>query len=317
MVSALLDLGVPEFLGGGPMTTDGLAAAAGADHGRMRRLLVLAVAIGLLEQQDRDVFANTDASELLRADHPHSMRIEALHVLAPWSRIAWDGLDAAVVTGGSSFAAATGCEMFDYLAAHPDEASAFHAFQAQVTKRNAAALIAHWNAPSGATLIDVGGGTGELLAAALVARPDLRGVVVDRASAVATATARSAGDPRLAGRLTAVVGDFFSFVPGGGDVYVLSHVLHDWDDDDAVRILRTVASAMTAEAILLLVENVDDDPNSLLVAYLDMLMLTAWGSRERSVGEYDTLLGRAGLRLTGGQVLEPRSRLWMLNARPS
>jgi hypothetical protein len=303
---ALLELRIPGLLDATPRSSAELAAAADADPDRLRRLLVLAVAIGLVARTGPDSFASTTASDLLRADHPHSMRTEAMHALSAWSRIAWDGLDVAVRTGGSGFRAATGQGVFAYLTDRPDQAADFHAFQAQVTRRNAAALLARYAFPAGATVVDVGGGTGALLRAILAERADLRGVLYDRPEVAAAAPP--------ADRLTAAGGDFFASVPAGGDVYLLSHVLHDWTDPDAVRILSRVAAAMGPESTLLVVENVRDDDANLLVAYLDLLMLTAWGSRERSPDEYVRLFDRAGLAAVGRELLEPRARLTALTA---
>jgi hypothetical protein len=315
VVRAVLDLELPDRIGDATMPVKELAAAAGADPGRLERLITLSVSIGVLEQRADHTVANNAASALLRSDHPGSMRPEAMHALATWSRIAWDNVASAVVHGGSGFEPAVGTGVFPYLAGHPDQAADFDAFQAVVTARNAAALVAGWNPPEGATVIDVGGGNGQLLSTLLLRRPDLTGVVLDRAAAVTAVKHRVSAEPRLADRLTGVAGDFFVSVPAGGDVYLLSHVLHDWDDDDAVRLLATVAARMGEGASLVILENVDDDPDALLVAYLDLLMLTAWGSRERSPDAYARLLSRAGLELVGSELLEPRSRLAVLTAR--
>lgn len=307
VVRAVLELRLPDLLGDRTRPTAELAAAAGADPDRLRRLLVLAVAIGLFTRTDRDALANNAASALLRADHPRSLRTEAMHALSSWNRIAWDHVDTAVRIGSSGFRAATGTSVFDYLADHPDQAADFHAFQAQVTRRNVTALLSRYDFPAGATVVDVGGGTGALLRTVLSGRSDLRGVLYDQPEAAAAAPAVD--------RVTAVGGDFFVSVPAGGDVYVLSHVLHDWPDGDVLRILSRVAAAMGPGSTLLVLENVRDDDASLLVAYLDLLMLTAWGSRERSPEEYGRLLDRAGLVLVDREVLEPWSRLAALTAR--
>lgn len=315
VVRAVLDLELPDRIGEATVPVEELAAAVGADADRLDRLITLSASIGILEQPEAHTVANSAASSLLRSDHPRSMRPEAMHALATWARIAWDNVAFAVVHGGSGFEPAVGTGVFPYLAGHPDQAADFDAFQAVVTARNAAALVAGWSPPPGSVVVDVGGGTGQLLSTLLLRRPDLTGVVLDRAAAVRGVEHRVAAEPRLAGRLRGVAGDFFTSVPAGGDVYLLSHVLHDWDDDDAVRLLRTVAARMGEGTSLVILENVDDDPDALLVAYLDLLMLTAWGSRERSPGAYADLLSRAGLELVGCELLEPRSRLAVLTAR--
>jgi hypothetical protein len=277
VVRAVLELRIPDLLGNRTREIHDLAVDAGADHDRLHRLMVLAVALGLFTE-------------------------------------AWDNLDHAVRHGTSGFPTATGRDVFAFLAENPDEASDFHAFQAQVTGRNVAALLAAHEFPPAATVVDVGGGDGALLRAVLRRHPGVHGILLDRAEAVAQARASVQGECP-ADRLTLVEGDFFDKVPAGGDVYVLSHILHDWADPPAARILGRVAEAMEAGAYLLVVENVKDDEPNLLVDYLDVLMLTAWGSRERTAAQYGSLLGEAGLEVVDVRILEPRSRLAALTAR--
>lgn len=308
VVCAVVDLRIADHLDDDETLTAGeLAIRAGLDPDRLHRVLVLAAAVGVFEQLDADTFAHNAASRLLRAAHPASMRVEARHILSAWQRTAWDGLDHAVRHGTSGFAALTGHGVFDHLRTDPMQAADFNAFQAQVTARNARALVPNHDFPVGATVVDVGGGTGALLRTILDARPDLRGVLLD-APAVAAAA------PQIE-RMQAVGGDFFAAVPDGGDVYLLSHILHDWDHDDAVAILSRVAEAMSDGAALVVVENLRDDDDDLLISYLDVLMMTAWNSRERSSAEYAELMAEAGLAAPAVSVVEPRSGLALLVTR--
>jgi len=308
VVCALLDLRVADHLDDEEVRTAGeLAVRTGLHPDRLHRLLVLAAAVGVFEQLDSDTFTHNAASRLLRSGHPGSMRVEARHILSAWQRTAWDGLVHAVRSGTSGFHGLTGKGVFDHFTTDPVQAADFNAFQAQVTARNARALVEHTTFPDGATVVDVGGGTGMLLRKVLAAHPDLDGVLLDAPAVAAAAPA--------AERMTAVGGDFFAAVPAGGYVYLLSHVLHDWGDDDAVTILSRIAEAMSPEATLVVMENLREDDSALLISYLDMLMMTAWNSRERSTAEYGDLMAEAGLAAPAISVVEPRSGLALLVTR--
>ena len=314
-VRVLLRLGIADVLGDHEMTAADLARRVGADADALRRAMVLACSLGVFDQVGADRFRGNPVSALLRRDHHPSMHAEACHALSGWAGTAWHALDHAVLHAGSGFRHATGTDVFSHLADHPEEAEAFHAFQAHVTRRNAAALLARYRFPAGATVVDVGGGSGTLLSAVLADRSDLRGVLLDRAPAL-SAAAGALDATGAADRVRLVAGDFFHEVPAGGDVYVLSHVLHDWPDHDARRILDRVRAAMPAQARLLVLENALAEPPDLLVAYLDVLMMTAFDSAERSPDQYRDLLGAAGFTEVAEQVLHPHGRLTLFEARP-
>jgi hypothetical protein len=305
-------LRIPDLLGAQTKSAEQLAAETGADPDRLSRLLVLAVGLGLFARRGQRLFANNAMSTLLRRDHPQSLHTEACHALSRWTRIAWDNLDQAVRHGTSGFELATGIGVFDYLTDHPDESADFHAFQAHVTRRNVAALLARHEFPPNATIVDIGGGSGTLLSQVLRHQPGLRGVLFDRPEVMAVARTALADDIR--DRIELVGGDFFAEIPAAADCYVLSHILHDWPDDAALAILRQVTHAMTTRSTLLILENIKDSEDNLFVAYLDVLMLTAWGGRERSLKDLNQLCWRAGLDPIAHEVLDPRSCLTALTA---
>ncbi|MGH3793521.1 MAG: methyltransferase [Pseudonocardiaceae bacterium] len=316
VLDTVLRLGIPDLLGDEPVAVEQLAAATGAHPEALGRLLHLAATLGLCEKADGPAFRATEETALLRSEHPGPLRTECRHVLSEWGRIAWTHLELAVRTGNSGFTAATGVGVFDFLAEHPSESAVFHAFQGQVTRRNAAALRAADLLPATGVLIDVGGGNGTLLSTLLADAPGLRGVVYDRAEVVDQGDLGDCG-----GRLSRVAGDFIDPsagepLPAGADVYLLSHVLHDWPDEQAVAILAGIAAALGPDSRLLVLENVlQDGCPSLLVNYLDVLMLTAWGSRERSVAAYQELFRQAGLVPVAEHPLAPAGGLTALLAR--
>ncbi len=310
VLHAFLELGLPERLDGRARTLAPLAAELGVDRDGLGRLLAAAAALGLCAA-DGAGYRATPATVLLREDHPLGMRTEARHALSPWSRIAWDHLEYAVRHGTSGFAHATGMPVFGYLAGRPGQAAVFQEFQARVTGRNSTALLAAYQLPATGTVIDVGGGTGALLGAILRREPGLHGVVYDLPEVVGGAVAPA----DLGDRLDFRGGDFFAAVPPGARLYLLSHVLHDWPDRDAGRILARVRAAMDAGSELLVLENArPEGDGNLLVNYLDVLMLAAWGGRERTVVEYRRLLEGAGLGPVTAHPLDERAGLTALVA---
>ena len=313
MLAVVLRLGIADEVGDGAVPLADLAARLGAGPTDLRRLLRAAIAVGLFQEEPPGWVRNSPASSLLRADAPGGLRDEARHVLSTWTRIAWSGLEHSVRTGRSGFVHATGRSVFEFLRDDPGEAAVFHAFQAEVARRNVPALLAARCLPTSGTVVDVGGGDGTLLASMLKAAPDLRGTLFDLPEVIARAgqTPR----PELGDRLRLAAGDFFGEVPAGADAYLLSHVLHDWPDPRAAQILQRVAAAASPASGVLVIENVRPAAGtSLLLAYLDVQMLAAWEGRERTLEEYRNLLDRADLTLTDSRVVDARAGLSVLTA---
>jgi SAM-dependent methyltransferase len=313
VLATVLELGIPDALGDGAVQLADLATALDADPAGLDHLLRAARAIGFFREEPRGWIRNSPASSLVRTGAPGGLRDEARHVLSTWMGIAWDGLEHAVRTGSSGFADATGCSVFEFLRDHPGDAAVFDAFQAEVARRSLPALLSGGCLPTSGTIVDVGGGGGAMLAAMLGAAPDLHGTVFDLPEVIARAALTRR--PELGDRLRLVAGDFFRDVPAGADAYLLSHVLHDWPDARAARILERVAAAATPASRVFVIENVRPPfESSLLLAYLDVQMLTAWEGRERTRDEYRGLLSRAGLVLTDARLVDARTGLTVLAA---
>jgi hypothetical protein len=214
----------------------------------------------------------------------------------------WADLPHTVQTGETALDHVVGMNTFDYLAQHPEEAAVFDEAMAAFTSLTAIAVAAAYDFWRFGTVVDVGGGNGALLTGILKAYPALRGVVFDlpRAADGAQRQIEAAG---LAGRCQAVGGDFFETVPSGGDAYLLKHVIHDWDDERAKRILENCRGAMAAAAKLLIVEGVypariDQSAASRGAAANDVNMLVCTGGRQRSEAEFRALFDAAGFTLT-------------------
>lgn len=290
-------LGVADVLADGPRAGAEVAAAVGADADRLTRILRGLVVEGVLAQDGDGRFALTAIGERLRDGAPGSLRGQVIvRGEAYWQAAA--GLLRTATDGGTAFAHAHGEHFFDHLARHPEREAAFQAAMAGRAEREAADVVAAYDFSGLRRLVDVGGGSGVLLQAILEATPDLRGVLLDRHEAVQRAAGRLAA-AGLTERVECRVGDFFASVPTGGDAYLLSRVIHDWDDADACDILTRCREVMTPEARLVLVEAIvpelaQDGPEAIR---MDLHMLMLLGARERTEAEYRRLLAEAELAL--------------------
>ncbi len=291
------DLGVADALGTGPMTTETLAAQVGADPDALARLLRLLVSVGYFAQRDGE-WKNNATSELLRDDHPESMRAWAQFLASDWVGTIWNELPTSVRTGGSGTEAAFGLDYFDLMQQRPETGATFDAAMAAASRFTAPFVCAGYDFGAFTRVCDVGGGTGTLLASILTAFPALNGMVFDLPDVVAGAPAELAARG-VADRCEVVGGDFFAEVPGGSDLYVLQSIIHDWDDESAVLILSQVRTAMAPGSRALILEGIVPTTNVAHPSkYADLLMLVLTGKgRERTEPEYAALAERAGLRL--------------------
>jgi hypothetical protein len=296
-------LRLPDALRDGPGTAAELAETVGARPGPLHRVLRGLAADGVLDEHPDGRFALTPTGELLVDGAPGSQR-GAVLARGTLYYAALAELLPAVRDGGTPFELLHGSTFFAHLATRPEQSSAFRASMAVRSTREADAVVAAYDFRGFRRLVDVGGGPGVLLDAILRASPGLDGLLFDRPEVVDAST------------LPAVAGDFFVAVPDGADAYLLSRVIHDWDDADAVAILRSCRRAMPADATLLLVEAVlpalaRDDPDAVR---MDLHMLALLHGRERTAAEYAALLTAAGLELT--RVLPTGAGVSVLESRP-
>jgi hypothetical protein len=297
LINVAVMLGIADALADGPRSSDDLADVAGANPLALHRVLRGLAALGVLDEQDGGRFGLTPSGALLRSGVPGSFRAAALARGGLYYQVAAE-LPDAVRRGGSAFEQAHGRSFFDHLAEYPDEAATFQASMAARSTHEADAVVESYDFGRFRRLIDVGGGQGILLAAILQSAPGVHGTLFDRPAAVEQARDRL----RVAGvldRCALVAGDFFAEVPAGGDCYLLSRVIHDWDDEAAVRILMRCRDAIAINGTLLLVEAIlpehaADQPAAIR---MDLHMLTLLGGRERTEAEYRTLLATMGFTL--------------------
>ena len=317
MVAKAAELGLADRIAGGPRPVRELAAEAGADPDVLLRLCRALAAFGIFALDADGRLSQTARSGWLRRDAAPTLHYAARYWASPGTWAAWGSFDHALRTGGCPFEAALGQPIFDYLRDHPDEAAVFDAFQRHSPDDRHAAVAEALDLARARLVVDVGGGNGGLLTALLNANPGLSGLLYDRSHVVAGAPAllERAG---VAARCRAEVGDFFENVPTGGDVYVLSQILHDWDDARAGSILRRCRAAMATGARLVVVERVlpelgaEGDAADPVDFLTDMHMMAVLTGRERTASEFRGLLAEAGFRLQ--EILATRSPYRVIQA---
>jgi O-methyltransferase domain len=296
-VEAVATLGIADQLASGPLPVAELAARTGTDADALHRVLRALVPAGLFTVS-ADRYALTSAGECLRSDVPGSVRPFAVFMGAESVRRSWEGLDQTLRTGRTAFEDIYGDQIFSWYASHPEAA---RIAAAGLTSRSAAendAIAAEIELGDVRRIVDVGGGEGTLLRTLLRAHPAASGVLAELPHVLALARAGLTGAPE-ADRVDLVETDFFASVPEGGDVFLLKKVLHDWADEPAAAILRSVRAAMADDARLLVCEfAVPADGSPSFAVLLDLLMLVYAGGRERTAAEHEALLAGAGLRLT-------------------
>jgi O-methyltransferase domain/Dimerisation domain len=278
------DLGVADALSDRPRPVAELAVEMGVDPDVLHRILRALASDGVFAEVEPGVFANTEASELVRRDGGGWH--EFAHLFGGVFLTATGTLDPQ--TGEATFPREFGTDFWSWLSQRPDERAIFDRAMAGGNEGTAGRLAAlDWS--PGETVVDVGGGNGSLLRALLERRPDLRGIVFDLPET--DRDEASFGD-----RLDFVAGSFFEWVPTG-DVYVLSGILHDWDDEAALSILRTICAAAPDHARLILNESVIPEGNDPAGAkWLDLLMLVLAAGRERNEAQWRALLADGGFR---------------------
>jgi hypothetical protein len=261
--------------------------------------LRLLASLGVFAEDDAGRFGLTPLAECLRSDVLGSQRDWALMVCGPSFWSSWGDLLTSVRTGELAFNRAHGMDRWDYLARHPAESAVFDAAMTANTALESEAIATGYDFSPFGIVAAVGGGAGRLLATILGRYPSLRGILVDQPHVVPAASELLAR-AGLADRCEIVSGDFFEAIPTGADAYVLKSVIHDWDDEQAVAILRTCRSAMTDRARLLVVERIIRPGNAPDPAkFMDVLMMVMNGGRERTIEDFGRLLAAAGFRLAG------------------
>jgi hypothetical protein len=298
---------VADLIDDAPVAADRLAVGCGCDPDALQRVLDLLAAHGVFQRTDAG-YGHTEASRLLRADHPMSMQAFAHMMSLPGIVESFGDLSYSLRTGKPAITAREPHGVLGYLTAHPDEREVFGRAMTAKAAADTAAVLGAYDFSRSHRVIDVGGGRGHLLHAVLSTHEGVDGVLFDLPPVV------SAGGPAHP-RLTRVAGDFFHDRLPAGDTYLLMEVLHDWNDADATSILRGVRAAARDDSRVLIIENVlrDDviDPRGRI---LDVIMLALTGGRERTPEQFDAVLHAAGLSRT--RVVDTAGPLRIVEAIP-
>jgi SAM-dependent methyltransferase len=312
-IAVAAELGVADHLAAGPRTAAELATATGSDADSLDRLLRALAMIGVFSE-DGDGYGLTPVGAFLRDDIPGSLRALARMRGSDWQWRAWRELEHSVRTGEAALEHVVGKPLFEYFADHPDDGDTFNEAMISHASQMHTAVADAYDFPVEGTVVDVGCGHGTLIAALLRTNAGLRAVAFDVPPVVDGARAWL-GQRRVAQRCEFVAGDFFESVPSGGDVYALSHVIHDWDDDQAVRLLRNCRDAMDPGATLAVCEMVvPEGPEPHFSKLLDLEMLVNTGGRERTLAEYERLYRQAGFSLS--RVVPTATPVSVIEGRP-
>jgi O-methyltransferase domain/Dimerisation domain len=296
-IAVAAELGIADHLASeGTATGTRLATLTGTDEESLSRLLRFLASLGIVRRK-HDEFRLAELGQLLRTDMEYSLRPLALIYGGPFYQT-FAHLMHSVRTGHDAFEHFFGKNHFDYFAEHPELGNLFNrAMASSASMFDPITELVDFS--DARVVVDVAGGNGELLRRILHAAPHLHGVLLERPNAIESARSVLAR-AGCAERAELVSGDFTRDIPHGGDVYILSRVLHDWDDRKCRALLKRCADAMPEWAQLLIVERLlpEDETPSLAVAW-DLQMMCSVGGRERSVSQYSELLAESGFELIG------------------
>jgi ubiquinone/menaquinone biosynthesis C-methylase UbiE len=290
-------LGIADLLKDGPVSAEELARKTKTHAASLYRLLRGLASLGVFAEEAERRFTLTPAGALLQDNIAGSQRAMAI-MMGEEHYKAWGELLYSVQTGKPSFEKIFGKPVFEFLSERPEQAANFDRAMVGVHGRETSAVLDVYDFSTYSSIVDIGGGNGSTLCGILERHPRLHGTLFDLPGVIGRAgeTVEKSG---LSDRLHLVTGDFFESVPSGADAYFLRHIIHDWDDERAQRILENVRRAMHNNGRLLVVESVIPPGNDPYFGkLLDLTMLVIPGGQERTEDEYRTLFGKAGFRLS-------------------
>ena len=305
-IYAAAKLGIADLLITGPQTPEQLAAATNTDASALYRLLRALASIGIFEENEAGEFTLTPLAEPLRSDDPESKQALAImngeDQFRPWCEIIYS-----LQTGKPAYDNIWGKSIFEFLSEHPEKARIFDKAMIGIHGRGTDAAIKAYDFADIKVLADVGGGNGSNLISILQACPNLKGILFDVPHVVENARARIE-QASLTDRCELVGGDFFQSVPAGADAYLMRHIIHDWNDEKSLQILKNCHAALPVNGKLLVMESVIDPGNDPFAGkFVDLVMLLVTGGKERTAAEFQTLYKQAGFKLA--RILPTESEL--------
>jgi orsellinic acid C2-O-methyltransferase len=316
VVRAVAELRIPDLVSDAPRSAADLAAATGMLEDPLWRIMRALVSLGMFTEDEDHRFGATAVSECF-TDRPGSMRVWAL-MIPRESDAAFGEVRYTLRTGKPGYEKLFGKTSFEWLSDNPNAAALFNLGMQRSTEQIAAKVVEAYDFAHLENVIDVGGGTGALLAAILRANPHLRGAVFDLPTGLSGADTYLVGEG-VRTRCDVIAGSFLEAVPPGYDLYLLKNIIHDWDDEQACGILRTCRDAMGERSRLLLVERMAPDralctADARQVLLMDLHMMVMLGGRERNIKEFTAILALAGLELT--RVIPTDSYVHLIEAVP-
>jgi SAM-dependent methyltransferase len=298
-IGTVVELGVPDELRKGPRRCSDVARKVGVSEDGLYRLLRALASVGLFAESAGRRFKLTPTGQFLRSDHPQSAAGYAQFVAHDSTWRPWGQLNYSVKTGMPAFDQVFGAPIFEYLSKNPQAAAVFDDAMTSISAAEAKAAAEAIDFKGIKTVMDVAGGHGLLLATVLKRNKTMRGVLFDLPHVVAGAAATFAR-AGMTGRVRTESGDFFTELPSGADAIMMKHIIHDWDDESATRILQACHRALGPQGKVLIVDAVvppGNVPHYGKLLDLEMLVLTPRG-RERTKIEFTKLLRGAGFRLS-------------------
>ncbi len=290
-------LGIADLLKGGPQSCVALATATGADAVSLFRLMRALASVGVFSHVRRDCFALSRLAESLQTDTPGSLKAMVM-TIGEIHYQACANLLHSIQTGSPAFNHVFRTSLFNYLQQHADAADTFNQGMTNLSSMLAYAVLMAYDFTGISSVVDIGGGEGKLLRKILELNPEMRGTVLDIPATIET-TNQELSDDTCGRRCSYIAGDFFESLPPGADAYLLCGVIHDWDDNRVITILRNCRRAMTKNGRLLLVDMLVPDTDSKSFSkLLDLNMLVMTGGRERTQAEFCGLLDASDYRLT-------------------
>ena len=303
--------GIADLLRDGPKTSAEMAESTSSHEGALFRILRSLASAGIFRETEPRTFSNTPVSELLRSDVPNSMRSSVIFMAEPWHADVWKHMPHSVQTGENVWKKALGSDVFDYFGANPEAAEVFNNTMTEMSAGVASEVVDAYDFAGIDTLADIAGGHGYILSQILKANPEINGILFDLPQVIdgADALLQKHG---VANRVEKTTGDFFKSVPAA-DAYIMKHIIHDWNNERAILILKNIHAAMNGDGKVLLVETVVPEGNDPHWSKLiDLEMLTATGGLERTEEEYRELFANAGFRLN--RIVPTRSPFSVLEA---
>ena len=296
----IVRLKIADLLASGPVTVSELAAQTNTNADALYRVLRVLACVGVFQELPGKTFAPTALSELLRSDVPGSMRDLVLWMSNPFHFKVWGELGYSVETGNPAVEHVYGKAAFEAIFGDPEVACDFNDAMSCFSRMIAPALLDAYDFSAVGTLVDIAGGHGAVLCEVLSRYPKMKGILFDMPNVIQEANCHICS-LKMDERCQTISGNFFEQIPAGGDAYYMQHIIHDWDDEPALKILSNCRRALEGRpgGVLLIVDSVvpqNSEPH--VSKWLDLEMLLMPGGRERTEPEWHELMNKAGFEIT-------------------